>query len=92
MAGCCSNNNQFWVYGDCDSSDPTKLSIKRSEKPITLHVPNNSDSAISHGLCFFDIKHVIELHINRRNWYHVVYPDIPEGEIFKLTKEQRDFG
>jgi hypothetical protein len=32
------------------------------------------------------------LHINRRNWYHVVYPDIPESEIFKITKEQGNFG
>ena len=91
MAGCCSNNYQFWVYGDRNSRDPTKLSVKRSEKPIALHVSIHSDSIIGHGLCFFHIRHATELHINRRNWHHVVYLDIPEGEIFKITKEQREF-
>jgi hypothetical protein len=91
MAGCCVNNYQFWVYDHRDSSSPTKLPIKRSEKPIALHVSIHSDSAIGHGLCFFHVRHATKLLINRRNWYYVVYPDIPEGKIFKITKVQGNF-
>jgi hypothetical protein len=87
MAGCCSNNYQFWVYDHRNSSDSTKLPVKRSKKPIALDVCIDSDSVIGHVLCFFHVRHAIELYIDRRNWYHVVYLDIPEGEILKITKE-----
>jgi hypothetical protein len=82
MAGLCSHVHQLWVYDHRDSSDTKKLPIKRSEKPIALYVFIYSDSVIGHGLCFFHVRYATELHINGRNWHHVVYPNIPEGEIF----------
>jgi hypothetical protein len=79
MAGLRSHVDQLWVYGHRDSSDSTKFSVKRSEKPIALYVSIYSDSIIGHGLCFFHVRDATELHINRRNWFYVVYPDLPEG-------------
>jgi hypothetical protein len=90
MAGFCSHVHQLWVHDKRDSSDPKKLQVKRSKKPIALHVFIHSDSVISHGLCFFHVRHAVELYINCRNWYHVVYPDIPEDEIFKINYPLRD--
>jgi len=86
MAGLCSYIHQLWVYDHRDSSDPKKLQVKRSEKPIALYVFIHSNPVIGHGLCFFHVRHATELHINCRNRYHVVYPDIPEDEILKITK------
>jgi len=83
MAGFRSHVHQLRVYDHRDPSNPTKLSIKRNEKPITLHVSLYSDPVIGHGLCFLHDRYDPKLHINRRNRNHVVYPHISENDLLK---------